>query len=331
MTTMTIDSVAGGFGSGVGMGGTGGGLVRYSASVDPESFAADFPAWEPRGDDLYTSDGVRVDGSKAIRRSDTGAILGVVGSDYVVRSHAQLAADLDALAAPFGGRRNLGPAKVISKGARITAIARLPQEFDGLLSVRGDKRGASLMLRDARDGSRREEASVAVIRFACSNGLLAVAAKSLVASAKHTRAIAWLTPTLDRWARGVESGLRLTGETIHRLDTLRLTDREARDVVAQIANPERKEDGQAKLRADKIIDLVMSADGTYVPASDGSGMIRGIQLLEAATAWDRHFSGQGRSKDPADIAFRRIERLADGEGLGARAWDVLSSFVGGAA
>ena len=27
----------------------------------------------------------------------------------------------------------------------------------------------------------------------------------------------------------------------------------------------------------------------------------------------------------------RIERLADGEGLGARAWDVLSAFVGGAA
>lgn len=303
------------------------GLVRYSANVDPDSYATDFPTWEPIPDDLFTSNGSRIDTHKTIRRSDTGAILGVVGSDYVVRSHAQLAADMDALAAPFGGRRNLGPAKIITKGARITAIARLPQEFDGLLSVRGDKRGASLMLRDARDGSRREEASVAVIRFACSNGLVAVAAKSLVASAKHTRAIAWLTPTLDRWARGVESGLRLTGETIHRLDTLRLTEREARDVVAQIVNPERVDHGQVKVREQKVVDLVLTANGVYVPAGDGSGMIRGVQVLEAATAYDRHFAGQGRSKDAADIAFRRIERLVDGEGVGAKAWDVLSAMV----
>ena len=123
----------------------------------------------------------------------------------------------------------------------------------------------------------------------------------------------------------------MTGETLHRLDTLRLDTFAARDIIAEIANPERKEDGQQKTRMDKVIDLVMAADGTYVPASDGSGMIRGIQLLEAATAWDRHFAGSGRSKDPGDIAFRRIERLADGEGLGARAWDVLSAFVGGAA
>lgn len=304
-------------------------ILARDAMRDPESYASDFPTWEPRPDDLYTADGMRVDGHKVIRRSDTGAQIGVVGADYVVRSHAQLAADLDAVTAPFGGRRTLGPAKVITKGARITAIARLPQEFDSLLSVRGDKRGASLVLRDARDGTRREEVSAAIVRFACSNGLVALAAKRLIAGAKHTAKIAWLTSSLSAWARGVESGMRLTGETLHRLDAHTLSVGEVRDLVAEIVNPEREEQGQVKVREDKVLEMVMAADGSYVPAY--AGRWTGLHVLEAATAYDRHVAPQGRSKDPSDIAFRRIERMVDGDGLGARAWDVLGAMVGGVA
>lgn len=304
-------------------------LLRETQS-DPESYASDFPKWEPCPDDLFTSDGSRIDTHKTIRRSDTGKVLGVVGSDYVVRSHAQLAADLDAVTRPFGGRRTLGPAKVITKGARITAIARLPQEFDSLLSVRGDKRGASLVLRDARDGTKREEVSAAIVRFACTNGLVALAAKRLLASAKHTSRIAWLTPALDAWATNVERGLRLTGETLHRLDAVPVTRAEVVEFARAIANPEGADKGQAKVREDKVIDLVLSADGSYVPVVDGG--LRAVHLLEAATAWDRHYAPQGRSKDARDIAFRRIEKMADGDGLGASAWSYLTErYLGGAA
>jgi len=302
------------------------GLVRYGVQADPDSYAADFPLWEPRPDDVFTSDGMRVDGVKAIRRSDNGAILGLVGEDYVVRSHAQLAADLDALAAPFGGRRTLGPAKVITKGARITAIAALPTEFESMLSVKGDKRGASLMLRDSRDGTLRESASVAVIRFACSNGLVLVGQSTLVASSKHTRGIAWLPSRLSAWAGGVVEDMRDTGQRLRALTDRRIGVADVRAFAAAVANPDNADKGQSKLREEKIIDLVLGADGVWVPAFD-DGSMRAVQLLEAATAYDRHVAPTGRSKDPMEIAFRRIERLAEGEGLGAKAWDYLDAML----
>lgn len=306
-------------------------VLRSSVEMDPTSFRQDFPTWEPCFDDLYTGDGRRVDTHRTVRRSDTGAVLGVVGQGYVLRSHAQLAADLDALAAPFGGRLTLGAAKVIDKGAKVTALVRLPEEYDSLLSVRGDRRGASLMLRDSRDGSGKETASVAVIRFACSNGLIRTGAKQLVAGSRHTRSIAWLPETLRTWARGVEDGLQLTGKTMQALDRMYFTPREAQVVVGEMMNPERKVDGQAAKREELVLDMLMGADGRYVPAyGDDRETVRGIQILEAATAYDRHFSSQGRSKDPADIAFRRIEKLAEGEGYGPKAWDMLAAMVGAA-
>lgn len=305
-------------------------VLRSSLQLDPASYRQDFPSWEPCLDDLYTSDGRRIDTHRTVRRSDNGKVLGVVGSSYVVRSNAQLAADLDALAAPFGGRLSLGAAKIIEKNARVTALVRLPEDFDSLLSVRGDRRGASLMLRDARDGSMKEEASTAIIRFACSNGMVATSAKKLVASGRHTSSIAWLTPQLEKWSRGVVEGLRETGRVLHALDGFRLTHGEARALVGEIVNPESKSEGQPKAREDKVIDLIMGADGRYVPAGSYD-YVSGVQLLEAVTAYDRHFAGTGRSKDPQDIAFRRIEKLADGDGYGAKAWDLLSAMVGGAA
>lgn len=300
------------------------GLVRYERNTDPDSYTSDFPLWEPRPDVLVTPDGVRIDSHKVLRRSDTGEVLGVVGDGYVARSHAQLAADLDALAAPFGGRRNLGPAKVITKGARVTALVALPREFRSLLSVGTDERGASLMLRDARDGTLRESASLAIIRFACSNGLVRVGASKLVASAKHTSAIAWLPRTLSRWSHEVVEDLRHTGERIRALSERRVSLDDVRTFAQRIANPDKSDKGQSKIREDKIIDLVLSADGSWVPRFD-DGM-RAVQLLEAATAYDRHVAGTGRARDAHDIAWRRIERLADGEGLGARAWSELDAM-----
>ena len=313
MTTMTINS------------NTTNGLVRYGMTTDPDSYAMDFPTWEPRPDDLYTSDGMRVDGRKAIRRSDNGAVLGTVGEDYVVRSHAQLAVDLDALAAPFGGRRNLGPARVIQKGARITALVPLPGEFTSLLSVGDDKRGASLMLRDSRDGTLRESASVAVIRFACSNGMVRVGQSSLVASSKHTQGIAWLPSRLSAWAGGVVEDMRDTGQRLRALTERRIGVADVRAFAAAVANPDGADKGQAKVREEKVIDLVLSANGVWVPSFDDG--LRAVQLLEAATAYDRHVAPAGRSKDPMEIAFRRIEKLAEGEGLGARAWDYLDAML----
>lgn len=313
MTTMTINSNATG-------------LVRYgTVQADPDSYAADFPTWEPRPDDVFTSDGMRVDGVKAIRRSDNGAVLGTVGEDYVVRSHAQLAADLDALAAPFGGRRTLGPAKVIQKKARITALVPLPGEFTSLLSVGDDKRGASLMLRDSRDGTMRESASVAVIRFACSNGMVRVGQSSLVASSKHTQGIAWLPSRLSVWANGVVEDMRDTGQRLRALTERRIGVADVRAFAAAIANPDGADKGQAKVREEKVIDLVLSANGVWVPSFDDG--LRAVQLLEAATAYDRHVAPAGRSKDATEIAFRRIEKLAEGDGLGAQAWTYLDSML----
>lgn len=302
------------------------GLVRYGVQADPDSYATDFPVWEPRPDALVTPDGVRIDSHKVLRRSDTGEVLGVVGEGYVARSHAQLAADLDAVTAPYGGRRTLGPAKVMVKGARIQAVVRMPEEASAVLAVPGDnsRRSALITLRDARDGTLRESVAVSVMRLVCTNGLR-LPQSVMDASAKHTAGIAWLTGRLRAWSEHVNASLHTTGTTLRRLEGARIDLTTVRDLVQRIANPERAEKGQARVREEKIIDLVLSADGQYVPRVEGRGF-SALQVLEASTAFDRHFAGSGRAKDAHDVAFRRLERLNDGEGLGARAWSELDSM-----
>lgn len=306
------------------------GLVRYgSREVDPASYASDFPAWEPRPDDLITPDGVRIDTHKVLRRSDTGEVLGVVGEGYVARSNAQLAADLDAVTAPYGGRLTLGPARVLTRGARISAVVRMPEETSSMLATRGDNsaRRALITLRDARDGTLRESVNVSVMRLVCTNGLR-LPQSVMDASAKHTQGIAFLTGRLRAWSEHVVSQLAAMGDTVRRLEGTRINLTTVREMVQRIANENKAEKGQARSREDKIIDLVLSADGHYVPRAPDGGGFSALQVLEAATAYDRHFSGNGRAKEADEIAFRRLERLSDGDGYGARAWDELSAMVG---
>lgn len=329
-TTFGRTTLAAGTGTADGMGRGGAdapGIILYreSRTADPASYLSDFPTWEPRPDDLMTPDGRKVETHKAIRRSDTGEIIGIVGEGYVLRSHAQLAADLDAVAAPFGGRASLGPAKVLSHGARVSAVVRLPREFEGALAVPGDKspRSALMTLRDSRDGTLRESVSIAIMRQVCTNGLM-VAEAGMTASAKHTSGIAWLTRDLDRWAPVTARSILGTGERLRSLAERRVTMADVRTFAQAIGNPDKADKGQAKVREDKIIEMVLSANGHYVPAYDA---FRAVQLLEAATAWDRHYAGNGRATDPAHVAFRRLERLAEGDGLAPRAWSYLDAML----
>jgi hypothetical protein len=75
---------------------------------------------------------------------------------------------------------------------------------------------------------------------------------------------------------------------------------------------------------DRIVDLVLGADGSYVPRPiHGSGVVDGLQVLEAATAYDRHFARGSQE--------RRRDRVADGRGLGTRilSWGIAQASQAG--
>lgn len=298
--------------------------IATLATVSPESYLSDVPAWEPTIDDnVVTSRGENLTrglGMRLVRRSDNGAPLAYVGMDYTVLTHRAMAGILDDVTAPFGGRKAIGPAKVYS-GRTFAASVRMPPEVAQALNVGlkdVSKRQAGLSLRSSHDGSFQAGLGLWVNRLICSNG--AVAPSSLLsARRKHTAGIVWMPDQIKRYADQIP--LELESYNAHLRAFAALTfDRDS--LVTTVSDFV----GAAKQANEKIIDMVLAADNTFVPESTERGTYTGLQVFEAATAFDRHHRGvRGDGKDPGAV---RLNRLLDGDTLGMSAWKVLSTAAG---
>jgi hypothetical protein len=298
-------------------------LATLASHTDPASYLFDFPSWEPSIDSLVTSDGrdlTRELGQRLIRRSDNGAPIAVVGSDYTVLPHRALARILDDVTAPFGGRTALGPAKVYS-GRTFGATVKLPQDVANVLSIGvrdRSKRAAGLTLRSSHDGTYVATLALWAMRLACSNGAV-LPASLLSARKKHTSSIVWLPNQIKGYADRLPLEIDAYASQLRRLSARTLDRAQLGEVATAIAAKR-----QSKGAAEKIIDMVLSANGEYVPEAPAENTYTALQVFEAATAYDRHHRGvRGDGADPGAV---RMNRLIDGDTFGAVAWDVLASF-----
>jgi phage/plasmid-like protein (TIGR03299 family) len=116
---------------------------------------------------ITTTDGLSIPGRKAVVRTDTNAVLGVVGSSYVPVQNRQAFGFLDAIAADGGIRYHTAGA--LRRGERIWLLGKL----SGQIRVKGsdDLTEKYLLLSNSHDGSSALRVFFTPIRVCCSNTL----------------------------------------------------------------------------------------------------------------------------------------------------------------
>jgi len=122
---------------------------------------------------IKTTDELPVPSRKAVVRSDSGDVLGVVGNTYVPVQNYQAFGFLDAVVADGGLRYHTAGA--LGKGERVWMLAKLPDD----IRVKGsdDITEKYMLLSNSHDGSSSLRVHFTPIRVVCSN-TLAIAARN---------------------------------------------------------------------------------------------------------------------------------------------------------
>ena len=138
--------------------------------------------WAVEQAPLITGNGISVDTHKALLRSDTSKVLGVVGRDYMPIQNTTAFAFFDVIAEKYGASYEY--AGIIKEGKKIFLQAKLGQSFQ---AAPGDTVESYITLVTAHDGSSSLRAFLTPIRLFCQNQLIrAIKSATTNIALKHT-------------------------------------------------------------------------------------------------------------------------------------------------
>jgi phage/plasmid-like protein (TIGR03299 family) len=257
-------------------------------------------------------------------RSDTRAVLGVVGEGYEPLQNRAAFAFCDAIT--DSGRAHWIGAGSTRGGARVHALMRLDREIR-IGGAEGEDVLPLLCFRNGHDGGLSVTVSVAPFRLACLNGMLLPLAdaqrtwkarhtanvEAKLADARRTLGIAW------QYYDELEAlGGRLIGERLGAGEFERFL---ARLVPLPERRPDRSDGGRAVRNVERVREAIRTA---YRSASD-LDHVRGTRwgALQAVTAYVDHTQPTrqtaGRSHGEA-----RFERATEPQPLKDRALELLT-------
>src|SRR5215208_6535247 len=219
-------------------------------------------------------------------RSDTGAVVGVVGDGYEPLQNRAAFAFCDAIT--DSGRAHWIGAGVTRGGARVHGLMRLDREIK-IGGAEGEDVLPLLSFRNGHDGGLAVTVSVAPFRLACLNGMLLPLAdaqrtwkarhtanvEAKLADARRTLGIAW------RYYDELERlGGRLIGERIGESEFERF-------LARLVPLPEPRPDATEGGRAVRNVERVREAIRTAYRATPDLENIRGTRwgALQAVTAY----------------------------------------------
>jgi phage/plasmid-like protein (TIGR03299 family) len=122
------------------------------------------PAWTDDHGLERPAELARATSHKATVRSDTGALLGIVGADYEPFDNRDAFRFLDGL---IGSQLHFETAGSLWGGRRVWVLARLPKWAE----VGGDTTGTYVYVANSHDGSLAITAAVTPVRIVCANTL----------------------------------------------------------------------------------------------------------------------------------------------------------------
>lgn len=217
------------------------------------------------------TDGETVKTHMAVRRSDTKAIISVVGADYVLKQNSDAFVGLDDLL-------SLGHAVPVSAGSfKDGRIVYARAAFKTEHEVRpGDAVRTGVMIVNGHDGSRGHGGVRFVERLVCTNGLTRKS-RSRLFSFRHTRNLN-IKERTDLAEKMVREALEQTAQEVGQFRAMaarRLTADEINQyLIAVVPNPTDPEAARAKKNAeqtrDEIMGLLESGRGTEIEGVRGT-------------------------------------------------------------
>lgn len=267
---------------------------------------------------IETDDGTPIPRRKAVIRSDSGEVLGVVGNSYVPVQNVQAFEFLDAVVAD--GRLRYHTAGALGKGERVWMLAKLPDEIR--VKNSNDFTEKFLLLSNSHDGSSSLRVHFTPIRVVCAN-TLAIAARDgrsqgvsiihkgdLSAKVRQAQSVLGLA---QRFYEDVES-------QINRLASHYPSSRQLEEYFRQVYpdSPD-GESTRTKNVRQEMLRLFEQGIGHDIPAIRHTTWT----ALNAVTEFVDHYrSTRGRSM--TERASNRLESAWFGSGarLKERAWDL---------
>lgn len=257
---------------------------------------------------LTTDSGIPVPSKKAVLRTDTNDVLGVVGNNYVAVQNRQAFAFLDALAAEGGIRYHT--AGCLRRGERIWLLAKLP----GLIRVKGsdDVTEKFLLLSNAHDGSAALRVFWTPTRVVCMNTLV-LAERQSRGEGIAIRHQGDLAGKVRKAQEVLGLAHRFYDDLANRIDglagyhpTAAQLDQYFRSLYP---DPEDGSNGRARNARDKLYELFERGKGNDIPAIRHSTWA----AFNAVTEYVDHFRPT-RARTEFDRAANRLESSWFGSG-----------------